>query len=95
MKIQVLGPGCMKCRKLKENAAQAVATAGVDCEIEAVSDLDRILEFDVMMTPALVIDGEVKAAGMVPSVDRIADWIRRHAGDGAGGGREPGREARP
>lgn len=83
MRIQVLGPGCMKCRKLKENAVQAVATVGIDCEVEYVTDIDRILEFDVMMTPALVIDGEVKVAGVVPSADRIAEWLRGHRQDGA------------
>ena len=83
MKIQVLGTGCMKCRKLKENAAEAVARAGIECEVEAVTDLDRILAFDVMMTPALVIDGEVKVAGVVPSAEKIAEWLR---GRGAGNG---------
>jgi len=82
MRIQVLGTGCMKCRKLKENAAEAVASAGLDCEVESVTDIDRIVEFDVMMTPALVIDGKVKVAGSVPSADRIAEWLRGHA-DGA------------
>jgi small redox-active disulfide protein 2 len=80
MKIQVLGTGCMKCRKLKENVAQAAASAGVDCEIESVTDLDRILAFDVLMTPALVIDGEVKVAGVVPSAGRIEEWLRGRAG---------------
>ena len=81
MKIQVLGPGCTKCKKLKEHAVQAVAAAGVDCEVEYVTDFDRILEFDVMMTPALVIDGEVKVAGVVPPVARIAEWLRGRGGD--------------
>lgn len=76
MKIQVLGTGCPKCRKLKENAARAVAEAGFDCEVESVTDLEAILSFDVMMTPALVIDGRVKVTGAVPRVADISDWIR-------------------
>ncbi len=82
MRIQVLGTGCPKCRKLKENAALAAASAGLDCEVEAVTDIDRIVAYDVMMTPALVIDGQVKVAGAVPSVDTIAAWLRgQPAGD--------------
>jgi small redox-active disulfide protein 2 len=76
MKIQVLGTGCTKCRKLKDNAAKAVADVGIDCEVESVTDLDDILSFDVMMTPALVIDGRVKVTGAVPPVAEIGDWIR-------------------
>jgi small redox-active disulfide protein 2 len=87
MKIQVLGTGCLKCRKLKENAARAVAASGIECEVESVSDLDRILSFDVMMTPALVIDGEVKEAGGVPSPARIEEWLRARAA--ASGRRSP------
>ncbi|HMB71878.1 MAG TPA: thioredoxin family protein [bacterium] len=79
MKIQVLGTGCLKCRKLKENAARAITASGIECEVESVTDLDRILSFDVMMTPALVIDGEVKEAGHVASPSRIEEWLRERA----------------
>ena len=83
MKIQVLGTGCPKCRKLKENVAQAVARAGIDCDVEEVTDIERIVEFDVMTTPALVIDGQVQVAGTVPPSDRIAGWLRDRADVGA------------
>lgn len=76
MKIQVLGTGCAKCRKLKENVREAVAAAGEHAEIESVTDLDRILAFDVMTTPALVLDGQVKAAGTIPTIAQIGEWIR-------------------
>lgn len=76
MRIQVLGTGCAKCRKLKENAERAVSEAGVECEVESVTDLDEILSFDVMMTPALVIDGAVKVVGAVPSPTEIGRWLR-------------------
>jgi len=71
MKIQVLGTGCPKCKTLTQNAEAAVKDLGVDCEIEKVTDMDQILSFGVMMTPALVIDGEVRSSGKVLSSDEI------------------------
>jgi len=70
-KIQVLGPGCPKCRKLAENARAAVEQLELDFEIEKVSDINEIMKFGVMMTPALAVDGEVKTVGKVPSPDEI------------------------
>ncbi len=75
MKIQVLGTGCAKCKKLHEEAEKALAGAGVAAELEKVENLDDILAFGVMMTPALVVDGEVKASGRIPKPAEIAAWI--------------------
>ncbi|MDD2614197.1 MAG: thioredoxin family protein [Methanosarcina sp.] len=75
MRIEVLGSGCAKCNKTKELAEKAVKETGVDAEIIKVEDVDKILEYGVMITPALVIDGDVKVAGKVPSVDDIKKWI--------------------
>lgn len=75
MRIEVLGSGCAKCNKTKELAEKAVKETGVDAEIIKVEDIDKILEYGVMITPALVIDGDVKVAGKVPSVDDIKKWI--------------------
>ncbi len=69
--VQVLGPGCAKCEKLKQNAEDAVQQSGVEAKVEKVSDINEITSFGVMMTPALVIDGEVKVVGKVPTVDEI------------------------
>ena len=69
--IQVLGPGCAKCAKLKENAEAAVQEAGVEATVEKITDINVITGFGVMMTPALAIDGEVKIVGKVPSTDEI------------------------
>lgn len=69
--LQILGPGCAKCAKLKENADAAVAELGIEATIEKVSDITKITSFGVMMTPALAIDGEVKVVGKVPSVEEI------------------------
>ncbi len=70
-KIQILGPGCPKCRKLAENAQAAVEQLEGDFEIEKITDINEIMQFGVMMTPALVIDGQVKTVGKVPSPDQI------------------------
>ena len=70
-KIQILGPGCPKCRKLAENARAAVEQLELDFEIEKVTDINEIMKFGVMITPALAMDGEVKTVGKVPSPDQI------------------------
>ena len=71
MKIQILGTGCPKCRKLAENAEAAAKELGIAYEIEKITDLDKIAGYGVMMTPALAIDSEVKSAGKVLSVDKV------------------------
>ncbi|MBN1419698.1 MAG: TM0996/MTH895 family glutaredoxin-like protein [Planctomycetes bacterium] len=70
-KIQILGTGCPKCRKLTANAEEAAKTSGGDFEIEKVTDIGEIVGFGVLMTPALAIDGDVKAMGKVLSTDEI------------------------
>jgi len=70
-KIQILGTGCPKCKKLAENAEAAAKELGIEFEIEKVTDINEIMSFGVMMTPALVVDGDVKVVGKVPSPDEI------------------------
>lgn len=70
-KIQILGTGCPKCKKLAENAEAAVKDLGIEYEIEKVTNINEIMGFGVMMTPALAVDGEVKAVGKVVSPDEI------------------------
>ena len=72
-KIEILGPGCTKCVKLFENAEVAVREAGIECELEKVSDIGKIVEAGVMMTPAIVIDGDVKVYGRVPSISELKE----------------------
>jgi len=74
--IQVLGPGCPKCEKLKQHAEEAVKDLGDDALVEKVTDIMQITSFGVMMTPALVVDGQVKAVGKVPSVDEIKQMLK-------------------
>ena len=73
--VQVLGAGCPKCAKFLENAQKAVAEAGIAAKVEKVSDMDVITEFGVMATPALVVDGEVKAVGRVLTPDQIKELL--------------------
>jgi small redox-active disulfide protein 2 len=70
-RIQILGTGCPKCRKLAENAEAAAKQLGVEYEICKVTDINEIMKFGVMMTPALAVDGQVKVVGKVLSVDDI------------------------
>ncbi len=75
-KIQVLGTGCPKCHKLGEEAVKAAMELGIKYDFEKVSDIQKIMAFGVMMTPALVIDGVVKVSGKVPSVDEIKKMLQ-------------------
>ncbi len=74
-KIQILGTGCPKCRKLAENADQAAGELGIEYELEKVTRINDIMGFGVMVTPALAIDGQVKVSGKVPSADQIKEML--------------------
>ena len=76
MKLQVLGPGCPRCKQLLANVQQAVAGIG-GVEIEKVEDIKEIMEFRILATPALVVDGVVKPAGRVLSPDKIKKLLGR------------------
>ncbi len=75
VKIQILGTGCPKCKKLTENAEKAVNELGGDFQIIKVTDINEIMEFGVMVTPGLVVDGEVKSAGKVLSSEDIKEIL--------------------
>ncbi|MFO8011800.1 MAG: thioredoxin family protein [Phycisphaerae bacterium] len=70
-RIQVLGTGCPKCKKLAENAEAAAKALGIEYDLEKVTDITEITQMGVMMTPALAVDGVVKVAGKVPDADAI------------------------
>lgn len=76
MKIQILGTGCAKCKSLYENTKAAVELAGVTADIEKIEEIKEIMKFNVMVTPALVIDGEVKSAGKLLSPEDIAKLLQ-------------------
>ncbi len=69
--IEVLGPGCSNCKVLYERTRQAVQELGLECEVEKITDLNVIVGYRVMSTPALVVDGQVKLSGKVPSVEQL------------------------
>ncbi len=77
MEIKVLGPGCKKCDQTENIVKEAVAEAGVTADVEKVSDLMKIALHGVFGTPAVVIDGEVKSVGKVPTKEEVLSWLRR------------------
>jgi len=77
MKLEILGTGCAKCVKLEELTKKAVQELGVDAEVTKVKDIKDIMNYGVMITPALVVDGVVKVAGKVPSVEDIKKLITK------------------
>jgi small redox-active disulfide protein 2 len=75
MEIKVLGMGCPKCKRLEKVARDAAAEAGVTATITKVQEMDAIMAYDVAMTPALVIDEELKCSGRLPSKQEIVGWL--------------------
>ncbi len=77
MKLEILGTGCPKCTKLEEFTRKAASELGIDAEITKVKEVKDIMNYGVMITPALVVDGEVVIAGKVPTVEEIKKLIKR------------------
>ena len=75
MKLEILGTGCPKCKKLTELTTEAVKELGITAEISKVEKIDDIMNYGVMVTPALVVDGKVVAAGRIPSQAELKRWI--------------------
>ena len=76
MKIQILGTGCAKCNALTMATEQAAQSLGLQYELEKITDLQRIMSFGIMTTPALVVDGQVKVSGKVPSLDELKSILK-------------------
>ena len=76
MQIKILGTGCAKCQRLEQLTREVVAELGVDAQFEHVRDMQAIMAYPVMTTPALVIDEEVVVFGRMPSKDEIAGWLK-------------------
>lgn len=79
MKVQILGPGCPRCKALEQNTREALAKLGLEADIEKVSDIDRIMDMGVMMTPALALDGVVLSVGKVLSSAQIAELLTKES----------------
>lgn len=75
MKIEVLGTGCSKCKKTKEVIEKVLKNDGIEAEVVKIEDIEKILNYGVMVTPAVVVDGEVKLVGKVPDEKEIRKWI--------------------
>jgi small redox-active disulfide protein 2 len=76
MRIKILGSGCAKCNRLEQLTREAVAELGIEAEFEHVRDMDAIMAYPVMTTPALVVDEDVKVSGRIPSKDELLGWLR-------------------
>ena len=74
--VKILGSGCPKCRKLADLAKEAAQELGIDYRIEKITEINDIIGYGVMLTPALVVDGSVKVSGSVPSKDEIIEYLR-------------------
>ena len=76
MLIKILGSGCAKCQRLEQLTREVATELGIAAEFDHVREMDKIMAYPIMMTPALVIDEEVKVAGRIPSKDEIAGWLK-------------------
>ncbi len=77
MKLEILGTGCAKCKKLFDLTAEAVKELGIDTMPVKVDKVADIMKYNVMLTPALVINGKVKVAGRLPSKEELTGWLNR------------------
>jgi len=77
MEIKVLGPGCPKCQQTEKVVKEAVAESGVDAQIEKITNVLDIARYGVFGTPAVVVDGEVKSVGKIPSKAEVLKWIKK------------------
>lgn len=75
MKIEILGPGCARCVKLEENTKKAVKKMGVSAQVDHVKDFNKFIEYGVMLTPALVVDGKVLCEGKILEVEEIVKML--------------------
>ena len=76
MKIEVLGTGCARCNTTEEIVKQAVLDSGIEAEVVKVKDIREIAKYGVMVTPAVVIDGELKSVGKIPDLEEVLEWIK-------------------
>jgi len=76
MKIQVLGSGCKKCKELYERTQKAVQSIGLDASVEYITDVQKIVEMNVMSSPVLAIDGKPVLVGILPDIEKIAELLK-------------------
>jgi len=76
MKVQILGSGCAKCKTLEERVKYLVAKHQLPVEVEKVTDIQEMVKYGIMMTPALIVDGVVKSVGSIPKDDQLLAWMK-------------------
>jgi len=74
-KVQILGPGCSKCLALEKKVRMLVENNKLPVEVEKISDINEMMKYGIMMTPALVVDGKVKSVGYIPKEEQILKWL--------------------
>jgi len=77
MEIRILGPGCAKCKTLEQLTRDVVSKNGIDATITKVEDIMEIMKYNIMTTPALVIDGKVVTKGIIPSAEKIKQLVTK------------------
>lgn len=77
MEIKVLGPGCKKCHEAERVVREALREAGVDAVVEHVTDIAKIMGYGIFSTPSVVVDGQVKVTGKVPTKAEVKSWLRK------------------
>ena len=76
MIIKILGPGCVRCQRLEQLTREVLTELGLTAEFDHVTEMNKIMAYPILSTPALVIDEQVKVAGRIPSKEEIADWLK-------------------
>jgi small redox-active disulfide protein 2 len=76
MEIKILGPGCPRCHEVEKRTINALAELNVAADVQKISDIKKIVEYNIISTPGLVINGKVKCAGRIPSLEEIKRWIQ-------------------
>ncbi len=77
MEIKILGPGCPKCQQAEKVVKEAVSESGIAADVEKVTDILKIAGYGVAVTPAVVVDGEIKSVGKIPSKDDVKSWLEK------------------
>lgn len=80
MKIKVLGTGCTTCNTAEAVIKEAVAMSGVDAQVIKVKDIKEIAKYAVAVTPGIIVNGQIKSVGKIPTVEEVLKWIREENG---------------
>ncbi len=81
MEIRILGPGCPRCHEVEKRTINALTELKIAADVQKISDIKKIMEYSILGTPGLVINGQVKCSGRIPRLEEIKVWIQEAAGD--------------